>query len=414
MIKRFVAIFLIFCMTSLAWLILGNTVDYRTNTQDSTLRSNVGELWGESQNQFALQAYYLTYENVIEQEKSADSTKTVTKTITHTNNLILDSSNINVDINLEPRKKGLLWYETYTAKFNADYRVVNTTQAAQEVFVDYQFPTQSGVYDSFILKVGQNEIQNIAMQNGITTTSFHLQPGQSENVYIQYQTNGLDNWKYSFAQDVAQVKNFNLNMVTNFKKIDFPSNCMSPSEKVETDQGWNLSWSYVNVLTGENIGLSMPEELNPGPWVADISSFAPVSLFLFFFMITMFAIMRKINIHPMNYFFIAAAFFSFHLLLAYLVDHILIHAAFIIASLVSVFLVISYMRLVVGNKFAFVHVGISQFVYLILFSYSFFFKGFTGLVITCLAIVSLFVAMQLTAKVNWQEVFQADKKETNF
>ena len=55
----------------------------------------------------------------------------------------------------------------------------------------------------------------------------------------------------------------------------------------------------------------------------------------------------------MNYFFIGASFFSFHLLLAYLVDHISVHASFIIASVVSVALVISYMRLVVGPRFAF-------------------------------------------------------------
>jgi hypothetical protein len=42
----------------------------------------------------------------------------------------------------------------------------------------------------------------------------------------------------------------------------------------------------------------------------------------------------------MNYFFLAAAFFSFHLLLAYLVDHISIHMAFAVCSAVSVFLVV--------------------------------------------------------------------------
>ena len=34
----------------------------------------------------------------------------------------------------------------------------------------------------------------------------------------------------------------------------------------------------------------------------------------------------------MNYLFVAAAFFAFHLLLAYLVDHVYIHAAFAIAA----------------------------------------------------------------------------------
>ena len=75
------------------------------------------------------------------------------------------------------------------------------------------------------------------------------------------------------------------------------------------------------------------------------------------FLLFVFTTLRKVNIHPMNYFFVSAAFFSFHLLLAYLVDHVNIHVAFLISSALSIFLVISYMQLVVGRRFAFLEVG---------------------------------------------------------
>jgi inner membrane protein involved in colicin E2 resistance len=114
----------------------------------------------------------------------------------------------------------------------------------------------------------------------------------------------------------------------------------------------------------------------------------------------------------MNYFFLATSFFAFHLLLAYLVDHISIHLAFVICSVVSIFLVVSYLRLVVGPKFAFVEAGLAQFIYLVLFSYAFFFKGFTGLAVTIGAIVTLFVVMQMTAKIKWSEKFTAMKPTT--
>jgi hypothetical protein len=107
----------------------------------------------------------------------------------------------------------------------------------------------------------------------------------------------------------------------------------------------------------------------------------------------------------MNYFFMACAFFSFHLLMAYLVDRISIHLAFIICSGVSVFLLVNYLRLVVGLKFAAVEAGLAQFVYLVLFSYAFFFDGYTGLSITIAAILTLFVIMQMTARVQWAQKF---------
>ena len=115
--------------------------------------------------------------------------------------------------------------------------------------------------------------------------------------------------------------------------------------------------------------------------------------------------LRNIDIHPMNYFFLASAFFAFHLLMAYTVDHISIHRAFLLSSIVSIFLVITYLRLVVGIRFAAIEAGLAQFVYLVLFSYAFFFRGFTGLAVTIGSIATLFVVMQMTGRVNWNEKF---------
>jgi inner membrane protein involved in colicin E2 resistance len=150
----------------------------------------------------------------------------------------------------------------------------------------------------------------------------------------------------------------------------------------------------------------MPEKLNPGPWVSKVTFFAPISLFLFFFILFVFTTIKGVRVHPMNYFFIGGAFFSFHLLLAYLVDHISVDHAFIVSSIVSIFLVVSYMRLVVSNKFAFLEVGVSQLIYLVLFSYTFFFEQFTGLVVTIMCILTLFVLMQFTGRIDWTEAFK--------
>lgn len=43
-----------------------------------------------------------------------------------------------------------------------------------------------------------------------------------------------------------------------------------------------------------------------------------------------------------------------------------------------------------------------------MFSYAFFFEGVTGLAITVGAILTLFVLMQMTARVSWDDVFNAD------
>jgi inner membrane protein involved in colicin E2 resistance len=151
--------------------------------------------------------------------------------------------------------------------------------------------------------------------------------------------------------------------------------------------------------------MTMPQELQPGPLAGEISFAAPVSLFFFFFLLFIITTLRNIDLHPMNYFFLATAFFAFHLLLAYLVDHISIHAAMIIASVVSIALVVSYLRLVVGIRFAALEAGIAQLIYLVGFSYAFFWKGFTGLAITIISVITLFLVMQATGRIRWSEKF---------
>ena len=109
----------------------------------------------------------------------------------------------------------------------------------------------------------------------------------------------------------------------------------------------------------------------------------------------------------MNYLFLAAAFFAFHLLFSYTVDRIDIHLAFAICSVVSVFLVVSYLRLVVGLRFAAIEAGLAQIVYLVLFSYAHFYPGSTGLILTIGSILTLFALMQLTGRIDWAAKFAA-------
>src|SRR5260370_11611406 len=221
-----------------------------------------------------------------------------------------------------------------------------------------------------------------------------MEAGAKSVLHAAYRSQGLDSWRYTFARasadggakEISQAHDFHLLVKTDFSGFDFPDNSLSPTEKRQTGKGWDLRWDYQNLVSGYDIALTMPEKLQPGPLAGEISYFAPVSLLFFFFIVFILSEMRGIELHPMNYFFLASAFFAFHLLLAYLVDHISIHLAFAISSVVSILLVVSYLRLVVNLRFALVDAGLAQLIYLVLFSYAFFFAGFTALAVTVGAI----------------------------
>jgi hypothetical protein len=197
------------------------------------------------------------------------------------------------------------------------------------------------------------------------------------------------------------VRRFRLGVAANFAAVDFPPGTLSPTEHGAADGGWRGTWRFDQLVGAAPVGIVLPERLNPGPLASKITFFAPVSLLFFFFVTGVLLAARGRSIHPMNYVLLACAFFAFHLLFAYLIDHVAIAPAFAAASAVSVALVVSYARLFVGWRTAVLQMGVSQLLYLVLFSLSFFWKGFTGLAITVGAILTLFVIMQITGRVEW-------------
>ena len=394
---RKLAIIPIFLCSAIAWTILGTSIVDRTNEAGSDLGPRVASTWGAPQNQTPPSATVCrTIQKAVENPPSG-APKSVAETIVEP--LPLGQSRIRVALALEQRQKGLLWFPTYRVDFHGEYLFRNTTPS-DEIMIKLVFPAPEAIYDDLVLRVDGQPVP-ATTADGAVIVVVHRPPGAELHVTAGYRSQGMKSWSYSFGEKVSQVHDFALEMHTNFSAIDFASGTLSPTEKTRAAAGWVLAWKYSNVVTGYGINMVMPEKLQPGPLAGRISFFAPVSLLFFFFLMVVITAMRKIDLHPMHYFFLAAAFFAFHLLLAYLADHISIHVAFAICSAVSIFLVVSYLRIVVNATFAWREAALAQFVYLVLFSYAFFFQGFTGLAITIGAIISLFVAMQVTARIDW-------------
>jgi inner membrane protein involved in colicin E2 resistance len=407
--RNIAALVFIFICTSIAWMILGGATTARTHGQDTKLKAAVGQLWGTVQSQYAPYIYYQTTKQTQIKRVSGSETIEETKIETFDHPVTLEASDIDIDFHLEHRKKGLLWYSVYNIAFHGVYTIANHTGQTRRFYFEYAFPTVDGIYDDFSIVVDKKKIREFKPISGRIVEFVDIEPDQIKDVEVAYQSQGMDEWWYIFGSGVSHIRNFQLTMDTDFDRIDFSENSVSPTQKVKKDKGWQLRWQYDDLISGIQISLNMPQKVNPGPFVSRVTFFAPISLFLFFFLLLIITAIKDIRVHPMNFFFVAAAYFSFHLLLAYLADHVDIHIALLIASAVSIFLVISYMRIVANAKFAFLEIGISQFVYLVLFSYTFFLTGYTGLAITILCILTLFIVMQLTAKINWEEQFSKKK-----
>jgi hypothetical protein len=386
-VPRLIAIALIFVLAAGAWMVLAASVEYRTQDTGAALYDRVGGLWGEPQTQYVPSFTYAPGAGAASHA------------------LELDATTIDTTFLLDQRKKGLLWYATYTVDFAAQYRVSNPSTGTVDARVEFPFPTPDGIYDGFAIRVDGAEVP-VAYSEGNAVASFALAPGATAAIETGYRTNGLDEWRYVPVTDgVGVIRDFTLTMNTDFSDVDFPDDAVSPTSTNGADMGKTLTWRYDSLVSGRSIALTMPRPMNPGPLASRISLFAPVSLLFYFAALVLLTATQHIKLHPVNYAFLAAGFFAFHLLFAYLVDRVDINIAFVIASLASVGLCVSYLRVVLGKGPALREVATSQFIFLVLFSYSFFFEGLTGLAVTIGSVLTLGYFMTKTGNVDWETVF---------
>ena len=385
-IKRLAAILFILICTTVGWIILGASLQFRSSTFSDSLSSEVEGVWGPSMKQAHPVIYYLT------------------PTSPNGRSLIQPArSEVKVALNYEPKKRGLLWHRTYQVDFKGEYLLENPTPITQTLYVKFQLPSEAASYHSFsFLLNGKQSTDDKKSKDGITD-AVTLEPGGTAKMSIAYKTRGTNDWGYTFGES-NRIRNFQLSMLTNFTEFNFPARTGSPTERQRDKNGWSLTWNYPDVIGELPIGMDMPKVLNPGDVAVRITYFAPVSLLFFFSVLLILSLVLGVNLHPMNYFFLAAGLFAFQLLFAYLVDLIPLNLAFAIAAGISLMLVSGYLFLSAGRSFARL-AAVAQFTYMGLFSYSFFFDGLTGLTITIGAILTLAILMASTAKIDWAAKF---------
>jgi hypothetical protein len=379
--KRLLAICLIIACTTFAWFLLGGTLQYRSSETDGRLGSEVVKNWGPLLTQEHPSLFY-------EAPTIGNARREIQP----------ERSEISVTLTYDPKQKGLLWYRTYKAEFSGKYVVKNPTPIPQTIYASFKFPAADARYDAFSLLLG-DKLTDKAPVNGEIRESLLLAPGAEVPLTVTYRATGLNQWVYSL-KSAKRLKNLHLAMITNFTEINIPPFAESPTSRSFKGDGLELQWNYTDVIGANAIAMDMPAVTNPGQVAGRMTFFAPVSLLFFFAVLVIVGIRERAGLHPMNYFFLAAACFAFQLLFAYLVDLLPLTLSFLIAAAVSLVLVTGYLWRATTGKFAAIS-AVAQFAYMVLFSYSFFFEGLTGITLTVGAIITLALLMGFTARIKW-------------
>ena len=236
-VRRLLAIAVILIGTSAGWTILGSSLIARTGRFDGRLEPEVQLLWGGPHRQVAPNAWIdwpgTTTETV--ETKDADGRvvrREITKPVVQRVPVALDQTRAEAVLDLEHRRKGLLWYPTYTVAFKAAYRFANPDGEARTVRVRFPLPAEHALFDDFVFALNGRPIDPASDVSKEMSADVRVDPGAPVTVDVQYRSRGMRTWTYAFVEDgVAQVRDFRLQMRTNFARSTFR---LAPSRRRRT------------------------------------------------------------------------------------------------------------------------------------------------------------------------------------
>lgn len=129
-VRRLAAIALIFVGATVAWTLLGSSLVARTGQFNGRLEREVELLWGGPHRQLAPHAWILCpgIDTETAETKGNDGRlvrRQISKPVLRDVAAPLGRTRATVTLDLEHRRKGLLWYPTYAVGFEAAYRFSN-------------------------------------------------------------------------------------------------------------------------------------------------------------------------------------------------------------------------------------------------------------------------------------------------
>lgn len=402
------AIIGIYLVTAAGWGLLGSVTSFRTyGIGGDRLEDAVADVWGGPIVQQA--------PRLVSRHDSDAGQADLSPSAQHIETVLV----------LEHRRKGLQWYPTYRCQFAATYRFTNDGHEPIMGVINAPLPDGDGTYRDFVATTDADTDADagsapaVTVTNGTVRAPVTVAPGETVTFTLAYTTNGLRTWTYAPTCGTGRAGDIEVVVRTNVSNIDFPEGSLAATEHGPLNNVgdpddplalvYEARWQSGDLLTNRTFRIELPNRLNPGPLVTRIIFFAPVCLGFFYLVLGAITVVRGIPIHPMHYAFVAGGFFAFHLLLAYLVDVVWIHVAFPVCAAVSLFLVNTYLRGALGKTFPTWTSVAAMLFYLVLFSYSFFFEGSSGLAGAVTGVLTLAVLMYLTAGVDWHAFFARPK-----
>jgi hypothetical protein len=375
----------VFIPLLLGWLVLAERLEKRTHKAMHYQLQSVKEIWGGNLAQPMPSVRY---------KRFGSDVSTLSKGEIH-------ASDILVNLEVDYRKKGLVYYTGYNAEFIGKYTIQNPENENIYLSFIFPYPTRQGegvLQNVKLLVNGEEDLEDTEYQPNLTLWTGLLAPSDSLVITVQYDGRGLNQFTYGFEPS-KQINNFTMKVdVQGAKNLDYAKSTMPPTEpSQETPQGKILKWKLDKALTQLNIGVILPDKFNIEAQLFLMMYRAPA--FFFLFLVSLLAIIRltgeKPNLIPVAV--ISIAYFLFYPLFAYLVIYLGVIFAFIISFGSIGLLILNYARILYGLKIG-LTISMAYIFYLGITSVATLLPTYTGLILTIEGVILLGGIMQILSQ----------------
>jgi len=261
----------------------------------------------------------------------------------------IDASRVAASLHIDYRQKGLLWFSTYKVDFDGAYTFQNPTAREEEFVIQLPFPAQQAVYDNVQLLLDDKPLavtfsrvagrgadsdgggREVRAACGVSFAG----AGQLAVHVFTRERRGVDCARQRGRKRERNFAGARLSIAgeNGFLRFRFPGQFTFADGK--TADGERLGAGVELSESGVRIRHRVEDAAEAATRTAGGKNQlfrARVAVLLFLFGVYPVHAARQRSASD-ELFFLACAFFAFHLLLAYLADHISIHAAFLIRRL---------------------------------------------------------------------------------
>ncbi len=234
----------------------------------------------------------------------------------------IESADVDITVANNPRTLGGANYAGYDDTWQMRYTVTNRHDKPVRGEFTFPLPATTGVFDRMQLKLdGRDILPTVRSEGNALRWEETMQPGQSSEVVVAYQSRGLEHLRY-IPRRMTQTGHYRVRMNVigvPVAELDYPIGSMPPAEDRDSLRGQNeymLTWDLDNAMTSYDIGIKMPVARQPQYHFASLLGQAPVGLVLLLILLVVPRFILARRIAPATVVLMLVAYYLFYTFMA--------------------------------------------------------------------------------------------------